>query len=683
MPNRGAGYQFELAVDEFDEGETVSLFTFGGDTVSKLSFGNRFTIPDDQAPFSLEAVGAMFAATADGVGFEAGQTVGLTVLADAAASGDIERAVAVSNTTATLPAVGFQTLVLPQPVVVSQGDVYIIVTDLGTDIEDSVMPVVLFENGGSNDPRGFVRVTTGPPDPTRLQDYYRLDAFSAAVIGNTFVRGYGDAAGPADDVTGGAEPVNPSLPPATNLAVAGGSTATLTWTAPAFPPLPPPPAVAESEPNDGPTDAQTVPLRCTVPGLASSSDPGAPGGFGTDDVEDWYTVTLPADGPLRVSLGGFGAADFDLLVYRPAGPFTPDGAVASSGGPAGAGESIRIDALTAGTYLVAVTAYDPDVPAVTPYVLDVSGAPFVARYNVYAAPNAAFEATPDTFFGAVDGSATSFVVREPIPLGSYRVTAVVGLQQSLPTPAANANLGGTFETIGVYVPSTSTWFLRNANSAGAADLAFGYGAPGYGLRPISGDWDGNGSATVGVYYPTARVFFLRNGNTPGGANVTLTFGPGGTGIEPIAGDWNGDGVTTIGVFNLTTRQFQLRNSNTNGNAEITFVFNPSGRNLRPIVGDWDGDGDETVGLYNPASGTFYLRNANSAGPADVVFTFGPQGGQAIAGDWDGDGVTTVGVYDAGSGTFSIRNVNAAGPADAVFTFGAPGLYAVVGNWDGS
>ncbi len=682
VPSRGTGYQFELDVDEFDDGDSLSVFTFGGDTVAKLSYGNRFTISDDQAPFALKAVGAAFVATAEGVGFEVGQTVGLTVLVDASASGDIKRAVVVSNTTATLTALGFQTLVLPQPVVVSQGDVYIIVTDLGTDIEDSVMPVVLFENGGSNDARGFVRVTTGAPDPTRLPDYHRLDMLGASVVGNTYVRGFGDAAVPADNVTGGAESLNPSIPQVTNLGVTSGATATLTWSAPAFPPLPPPPAVSESEPNDGPTGAQAIPLRCAVSGLASSSDPGAPGGFLTDDVEDWYAVTLPSDGPLSISLGGFGASDFDLFVYRPAGPFSPESAVSYSGGPAGVDESIVIGALAAGTYLIAVSAYDPDVPAVTPYVLNVSGAPFVSRYNVYAGPNSAFQASPDTFFGAVDGSVTSLVIREPIPHGYYRVTAVVGFEQSLPTAPTSAPLVGTFETIGVYVPASSTWFLRNSNSAGAADLAFGYGAPGFGLRPITGDWDGNGNATVGVYYPTARVFFLRNSNSPGGASVSVTFGPGGSAVEPIAGDWNGDGVTTIGVFNSTTRQFQLRNSNTTGNAEITFVFNPSGRNLRPIVGDWDGDGDETIGLYNPATGTFYLRNSNSSGPADLVFAFGPEGGQPLAGDWDGDGVTTVGVYSTGSGVFSIRNVNSAGTADAVFNYAAPGVAAVVGNWDG-
>ena len=44
------------------------------------------------------------------------------------------------------------------------------------------------------------------------------------------------------------------------------------------------------------------------------------------------------------------------------------------------------------------------------------------------------------------------------------------------------------DTIGVVVPATGVWFLRNSNSPGVADLAFTYGSGG--PAPVVGNWDG-------------------------------------------------------------------------------------------------------------------------------------------------------------------------------------------------
>jgi hypothetical protein len=44
------------------------------------------------------------------------------------------------------------------------------------------------------------------------------------------------------------------------------------------------------------------------------------------------------------------------------------------------------------------------------------------------------------------------------------------------------------DSIGIYVPSTGTWFLRNTNSPGPGDLVFAYGPPG--ATPFTGDWNG-------------------------------------------------------------------------------------------------------------------------------------------------------------------------------------------------
>ncbi|MBK6315771.1 MAG: hypothetical protein IPF53_16125 [Blastocatellia bacterium] len=59
-----------------------------------------------------------------------------------------------------------------------------------------------------------------------------------------------------------------------------------------------------------------------------------------------------------------------------------------------------------------------------------------------------------------------------------------------------------------------------------------------GSVPIVGDWNGDGVDTVGVYITGTGTFFLRNSNSPGPADLAFTFGAGG-GI-PLSGDWNGN-----------------------------------------------------------------------------------------------------------------------------------------------
>jgi subtilisin-like proprotein convertase family protein len=237
------------------------------------------------------------------------------------------------------------------------------------------------------------------------------------------------------------------------------------------------------------------------------------------------------------------------------------------------------------------------------------------------------------------------------------------------------------DTIGLFDPATGSYFLRNSNSSGGADVVFSFG-PG-GAMPITGDWNGDGTDTAGVYIPGTGAFFLRNTNTPGPADIIFTFGGGGA-LVPLVGDWNNDGTDTIGLYDPATGAFFLRNANSSGGADLLFTFGAGG-GYQPIVGEWNNDGTDTVGLYDPASGAFFLKNANSSGGADAVFTFGAGGAfRAITGDWNADGTETVGIYDPATGAFFLTNTNASGPAAIVFTFGAggAGFVPLSGDWNG-
>jgi Tol biopolymer transport system component len=244
----------------------------------------------------------------------------------------------------------------------------------------------------------------------------------------------------------------------------------------------------------------------------------------------------------------------------------------------------------------------------------------------------------------------------------------------------------TSDTIGLYSPTTSTFYLRDHNTAGTADLAFNYGPANLGWTTMAGDWNSDGIDTVGLYDPVNAVYYLRNVNAPGNADIAFAYGPPGAGWEPVVGDWNGDGMTTVGLFNPVNAVFYLRNTHAAGYADYAFAYGAPGAGWKPVIGDWDGDGDETVGLYDPNNAVFYLRNGHAGGASDVSYAYGPPGlgWQPVVGDWNADGIDTVGVYNPTAGTFYLRNTHSPGAADVAFNYGPPGLgwKPAIGDWNG-
>ncbi|MGC5022551.1 FG-GAP repeat domain-containing protein, partial [Micromonospora sp. DT47] len=76
--------------------------------------------------------------------------------------------------------------------------------------------------------------------------------------------------------------------------------------------------------------------------------------------------------------------------------------------------------------------------------------------------------------------------------------------------------------------------------------------------PISGDWNGDGVDTVGVFRPSNSTFYLRDTNS-GVATSVFKFGHGPSGDIPVAGDWNNDGKDTVGVFRPGNSTWYLTN----------------------------------------------------------------------------------------------------------------------------
>jgi hypothetical protein len=264
-----------------------------------------------------------------------------------------------------------------------------------------------------------------------------------------------------------------------------------------------------------------------------------------------------------------------------------------------------------------------------------------------------------TYYWSVQAIDTALAGSAFAPEGSFTVTSIPGAE----TPA-------------IYRSSDRSWYLKNSNSGGAADLVFPYGDPSD--QAVKGDWDGDGDDTVGIY--RNGTFYIRNSNTAGNADIVIGFGV--AGDIPIAGDWDGDGIDTIGIYRPSEAAWFLRNTNTPGPPDLSFTYGLS--NETPVAGDWDGDGIDTVGIFRASDRQWYLHNSNAGGNAELVFPYGdPVQDVPVVGDWDGDGDDTVGIYRASLGEWFIRNTNTAGNSDLNFTYGLVNEKPLAGDWDGN
>jgi hypothetical protein len=268
-------------------------------------------------------------------------------------------------------------------------------------------------------------------------------------------------------------------------------------------------------------------------------------------------------------------------------------------------------------------------------------------------------------------------------------TAAMGLAstvstQTLANQFSDNLVVGPADTVGLYDPLTSVFYLRNTNTTGVADLYVAFGVPDAGWLPIAGDWDGDGRDTVGLYDASTATCYLRASNTTGVADVTFAFGVAGADWEPIVGDWDGDGQDSVGLYDPGTATFYLRSSNSSGVATVSFAFGVAGTSWTPVAGDWNGDGQSSVGLYDPATGLFFLTNKNRTGIADTSYALPgvARGAVAQAGDWNGDSTDTVGVYLADTAYAYLAKTHSASTESLAVGYGAPGNDWLVlsGQW---
>ena len=175
--------------------------------------------------------------------------------------------------------------------------------------------------------------------------------------------------------------------------------------------------------------------------------------------------------------------------------------------------------------------------------------------------------------GLYDKTTSRFYLKNSNSSGSADVTFTYGVAGAGWIPIAGDWNGDGKDTMALYNPTTSVFYFRNTtslqgpNDKGYADVTFAYGQAGAGWIPIAGDWNGDGKDTIGLYNPATSTFYLRNtislqgSYDKGYADLVFSYGTANAGWKPIAGDWNGDGKDTIGLYNPATSTFYLKNTN--------------------------------------------------------------------------------------------------------------------------
>ncbi|MHB8120317.1 MAG: C1 family peptidase [Methanothrix sp.] len=226
---------------------------------------------------------------------------------------------------------------------------------------------------------------------------------------------------------------------------------------------------------------------------------------------------------------------------------------------------------------------------------------------------------------------------------------------------------GDWDTIGVF--RSGTWYINYINQP-VTDQIIGFGLSGD--LPITGNWVGTHTNNavgegIGVFRPSTRTWYL-DYNNDGDADKVFNFGL--NGDTPVAGDWTGDGKDGIGVFRTGTWYLSY---NKDGVVDETIGFGLNGD--QPVVGDWNGEGKDSIGVFRPSTRTWYL-DYNMDGVADKVFDFGLNGDLAIAGDWNRDGKTDIGVFRPSTRTFYLQYNNVV----KIFSYGLTGDIPVAGNF---
>jgi hypothetical protein len=204
----------------------------------------------------------------------------------------------------------------------------------------------------------------------------------------------------------------------------------------------------------------------------------------------------------------------------------------------------------------------------------------------------------------------------------YPTTFSYGAAGDLP---AITNGGDGFAHIGVFRPSTATWYLAGPTGVTAKQVHFGAA----GDIPVQAQYAGVDKPTVlAVFHPATGTWYQA---TPtGGIASKVTYGV--SGDVPVPGHYAGsaanDFADGIAVFHPATGTWYVQ-----GQSPVQYGT----RGDIPVPADYDGNGTTDLAVYRPSNHTFYVRGRPGV-------QYGTTGDIPVTGDFTGDGKADLAIY---------------------------------------
>jgi len=135
--------------------------------------------------------------------------------------------------------------------------------------------------------------------------------------------------------------------------------------------------------------------------------------------------------------------------------------------------------------------------------------------------------------------------------------------------------------IGVFRPSNGILYQKRQLTSGFSDYFAVFGNPGD--IGFAGDWNGDGLDSIGVYRPSNSTWYMTSNSEPSGitfGDISFVWNIGNN--PPVIGDWNADVSSTVGYLSGTI--FVLHSTLTATGADTVFSFTSIGQ--LPIAGKW-------------------------------------------------------------------------------------------------